>query len=101
MRKKIFAILNKIYGIMMTASFFGGFLPLVPFIVALCIGGEAGENIAVFLKEKYYPCVIVAGCIAILIGLVAMYIGKLEGLSVKKVAAKTEENSQNQEKSDK
>ena len=85
MRKKIFTVLNKIYGIMMTASFFGGFLPLIPFVVALCIGGETGESIAVFLKNQYYPWVIVTGCLAILVGLVAMYIGKLEGLSVKKV----------------
>lgn len=87
MRKKIFVVLNKIYGIMMTVSFFGGFLPLIPFIVALCIGGKAGESIAVFLKDQYYPWVIVIGCLAIVIGLVAMYIGKLEGLSVKKASA--------------
>ena len=86
MRKKLFAIFNRIYGILMTVSFFGGFLPLIPFIVALCIGGETGENIAVFLKDQYYPWVIVIGCVAILIGLIAMYIGKLEGLSVKKVS---------------
>ena len=92
MRKKIFNVLNRIYGIMMTASFFGGFLPLVPFIAALCIGGETGEKIAVFLKDKYYPWVIVAGCLAIVIGLVAMYVGKLEGLSVKKVAANDEKD---------
>lgn len=92
MRKKIFAILNRIYGIMMTVSFFGGFLPLVPFIVALCVGGKTGENIAVFLKNQYYPWVIVIGCFAILVGLIAMYIGKLEGLSVKKVDTDNNEN---------
>ena len=77
---------------MMTVSFFGGFLPLIPFIVALCIGGETGEAIAVFLKNQYYPWVIVLGCLAIVVGLVAMYVGKLEGLSVKKV------NTDNNEK---
>lgn len=86
MRKKIFTVLNKIYGIMMTVSFFGGFLPLIPFIVAICIGGKTGEAIAVFLKNQYYPWVIVLGCLAIVVGLVAMYVGKLEGLSVKKVS---------------
>jgi hypothetical protein len=100
MRKKIFAILNKIYGVMMTVSFFGGCLPLIPFIVALCIGGETGENIAVFLKDQYYPWVIVIGCVAILIGLIAMYIGKLEGLSVKKVSvdSKSTDESETDEK---
>ena len=81
---------------MMTVSFFGGCLPLIPFIVALCIGGETGENIAVFFKNQYYPCVIVIGCVAILIGLIAMYIGKLEGLSVKKVSANKEDDNTEQ-----
>jgi len=33
MRKKIYTILNRIYGIMMTVSFFAGILPLIPFIL--------------------------------------------------------------------
>ena len=86
MRKKIFTILNKIYGIMMSASFFAGILPLPAFIFALIVGGELGEKISVFLYKGFYPWVIVAGSVALVIGLIAMYVGKLEGLSVKKVA---------------
>ena len=93
MRKKIFEILNRIYGILMTVSFFGVFLPLIPFIVAICIGGKTGEQIAVFLKDQYYPWVIILGCLAIVLGLVAMYVGKLEGLSVKKVGADSKASS--------
>jgi len=94
MRKKLFNILNRIYGIMMTASFFAGFLPLIPFIIAIIIGGETGEKIALFLKNDYYPYVIIVGSISVVVGLIAMYVGKLEGLSVKNVSAdnkKTEE----------
>lgn len=87
MRKKIFEVLNKIYGILMTVSFFGGILPLIPFLFAMVIGGELGESIAVFLNKQYYPWVIICGSVAIVIGLIAMYIGKLEGLSIKKVSA--------------
>ena len=90
MRKKIYGILNKIYGILLTVSFFAGFLPLLPFIVAIIIGGAdggAGEAIALFLKNQYYPWVIALASISVVIGLVAMYIGKLEGLSVKRVSA--------------
>lgn len=87
MRKKIFEILNKIYGIMMTVSFFGGLLPLLPFLFAIVVGGELGERIAVFLHKQYYPWVIIIGSAAIVVGLVAMYVGKLEGLSIKKVTA--------------
>ena len=79
MRKKIFNILNKAYGILMFASFFAGFLPLIPFIIALIVGGETGEAISVFLYKQYYPWVIVVGSVAIIVGLIAMYVGKLEG----------------------
>ncbi len=86
MREKIFKVLNKIYGILMSISFFGGLLPLFPFLFAIAVGGELGETISVFLHKQYYPWVIVVGSIAIVIGLIAMYVGKLEGLSVKKVS---------------
>lgn len=91
MRKKIFNVLNKIYGILMSVSFFGGVLPLIPFIFAMIVGGELGETIAVFLSKQYYPWVIIAGSVAIVFGLVAMYVGKLEGLSIKNVSATQEE----------
>ncbi len=91
MRKKIFAILNKTYGILMTVSFFGGLLPLLPFLFAIVVGGELAETITIFLHKQYYPVVIIIGSIAVVIGLIAMYVGKLEGLSVKKVSAETPE----------
>lgn len=87
MRKKIFDVLNRIYGILMTVSFFGGFLPLIPFLIAMIVGGKTGEAIAVFLHKQYYPWVIIIGSVAIVIGLIAMYVAKMEGLSVKKVSA--------------
>lgn len=87
MREKICKVLRKIYGILMSISFFGGALPLVPFVIALILGGENGEKIAVFLQKQYYPWVIVIGSIAIVIGLIAMYAGKIQGLSVKSVSA--------------
>ncbi|MBQ9953601.1 MAG: hypothetical protein IJO92_04670 [Clostridia bacterium] len=98
MRKKIFDVLNKIYGVLMTVSFFGGVLPLVPFLVALVIGGEAAEKISVFFSEQYYPWVIIIGSIAIVFGLIAMYVGKLEGLSVKSVTADKKAKEQPEEK---
>ena len=87
MRNKLYNILKKAYGIMMTVSFFAGGLPLIPFILALIIGGAWGEKISVFLYKQYYPWVIVLGSLAIVVGLIAMYLGKLEGLSVKSVTA--------------
>ena len=93
MRKKIFDVLNKIYGIMMSVSFFGGILPLVPFVIALIVGGTWGEAISVFLYKQYYPWVILIGSVAIVVGLAAMYVGKLEGLSIRKVSTETNEEN--------
>lgn len=87
MRKKIYNVLNKVYGILMSVSFFAGLLPLIPFVFAIIVGGELGEAIAVFLHKQYYPWVIITGSVALMIGLVAMYIAKIEGLSVKNVTA--------------
>ena len=90
MLKKIFDVLNKIYGILMSFSFFAGVLPLFPFLFALVVGGPLAETISVFLYKQYYPWVIIIGSIAIVIGLIAMYVGKLEDLSIKSVSAKAE-----------
>ena len=93
MRKKIYTILNRIYGVMMTISFFAGVLPIIPFVIAIIIGGDIGESISIFLYKQFYPWVIVMGSVSILVGLAAMYVGKLEGLSVKKVSADEKDNS--------
>lgn len=87
MSKKIYDILNKIYGVLMTISFFGGFIPFFPFVFAIIVGGDLGESIALFFYKEYYPWIIVIGSIAIVVGLGAMYVGKIEALSVDKVSA--------------
>lgn len=97
MRKKIFDVLNKIYGVLMTVSFFGGFLPLIPFIFAIIVGGDLAETIAVFLQKQYYPWVIIIGSIAIVCGLIAMYVGKLEGLSIKSISADDSKKEESEE----
>lgn len=78
---------------MMTVSFFAGLLPLIPFVVALIMGGEWGEKISVFLYKQYYPWVIILGSVAIVVGMIAMYIGKIEALSVKKTVAEEQEDN--------
>lgn len=91
MREKIYGVLKTIYGVTMTVAFFGGVLPLIPFIIALIIGGGAGgtgEAIATWLYKQYYPWVIALASISVVIGLIAMYVGKQEGLSAKSFGMK-------------
>lgn len=86
MREKVEKVLQKIYGITLTISFFAGLLPLIPFVIAIIIGGGeggTGEVISTWLYKEYYPWVIALASIAILIGLIAMYVGKKEAFSTK------------------
>ncbi len=101
MRQKIEKVLQKIYGIALTVSFFAGLLPLIPFIVAICIGGGeggTGEAIGTWLYKQYYPCVIALASIAILIGLVAMYVGKKEAFSTKSFGMDKKKDNVKEEK---
>jgi len=86
MREKAEKVLQKIYGITLTISFFAGLLPLIPFVIAIIIGGGeggTGEAISTWPYKEYYPWVIALASIAILIGLIAMYVGKKEAFSTK------------------
>lgn len=96
MRIKIYDVLRRLYGLAMTAAFFGGAIPLIPFIYAMAVGGETGEAIALFIKNRYYPIVIALASIAVIIGLIAMYMGAEQGLSVKKMGNDTGKNKKRQ-----
>ena len=78
MREKIYNVLNKIYGILLIVSFFAGLLPLIPFIIAIIIGGESGEAISLFVYNQYYPWVIATAAVSVLIGWIASYFKKAE-----------------------
>ena len=91
MREKIHDVFKKVYGIVMSVAFWGGILPLVPFIAAIIIGGSTGEAIAVFLYKQYYPWVIALASAAVLIGLIGMYFGREEAFSTKSLGTKKEE----------
>ena len=78
MREKIYTVLNKLYGFLLMSSFFAGVLPLIPFIVAIIIGGSTGEAISVFLYKQYYPWVIAAAAVSVFIGWIASYLKKTE-----------------------
>lgn len=83
MREKIYKILNRVYGITLFVAFFGGVLPLVPFVIALIVGGSTGEAISTFLYNNYYPWVIALASVSVVIGLIAMYVGKQSAFSTK------------------
>jgi short subunit fatty acids transporter len=93
MRQKIYNVIQKIYGILMTVSFFAGILPIIPYGIALVIGGETGQAIAEFLYNDYYKWVILGASVSVLIGLIGLYVSGEEGLSVKSVGKKKEKKT--------
>lgn len=90
MRQKLYNVINKIYGILMTVSFFAGILPLIPFVVAIIVGGDFGNKIAVFLYREYYKWVILGASASVLIGLIGQYISGEKALSGKSDSKKKE-----------
>lgn len=90
MKDKIYNLLNKIYGGAMMVAFFTGFIPVIPFIIAIIIGGTTGEAIALFMYNKVYPFSFVVASVAVLIGLLAMYIRGEKSLSVESYGKKEE-----------
>lgn len=76
MRSKIYIVLNKVYATLLLLSFVGGILPIIPFVIAVIVGGATGEKISLFLYHQFYPWVIAGASISVLIGLVALYIEK-------------------------
>ena len=84
MREKVYNIITKIYGAILSVSFFGGLLPLIPYVIAMIIGGDTGEAISVFLYKQYYPWIIAMASVAVIVGLIGMYIGKKIEPTVKK-----------------
>lgn len=87
MREKLYGFLNRLYGVVMSVAFFGGIIPLPFFLAAILIGGSTGEALTVFFYRQFYPWVIALASIAVIIGVIAMYVGKIQGLSVKNVTA--------------
>ena len=91
MKEKIYNVLNKIYGIAILVSLFAGCLPVIPFIIAIIIGGDFGANMSVFIYKQYYPWVAVLASFAVIIGLIAMYIGGKITFKFPKKKSKNEE----------
>lgn len=88
MKEKLYNVLNKIYGGAMLFAFFTGFIPVIPFIIAIVIGGTAGEAIALFMYNKVYPVSFTVASVSVLVGLVAMYIRGEKSLSVESYGKK-------------
>lgn len=88
MKDKIYNLLNKIYGLSMMFAFFIGFIPVIPFMVAIIVGGSTGESIALYMYNKVYPVAFVVASASVVTGLLAMYIRGKKSMSVESYGKK-------------
>lgn len=81
-RKRLAELLNRIFGWGVFCTLMAGALSFFGFFAALVIGGESGQEIALFIQRKYFPVIIRVTSIMVGIGLLALYVGKEHALSL-------------------
>lgn len=72
--KKLSNGLKTLYGYGIVAALFLGGATVLGFIAAIIIGGETGTAIATFIYKGFFPRLIIASDIIVLIGLAGMYL---------------------------
>lgn len=81
---KISKIFLNVFAVGALLTLFAGALALVGFIAAFVIGGETATQLCVFIHKTYFLYVIRVCSVAVGIGLIGMYLGKMKALSVGK-----------------
>lgn len=84
--KKIGLVLEKVFGWGILLCLLAGGLAFFGFLTALLIGGGAdstAHQLSVFIQKQYFPVVITCASITIGIGLLSMYLGGTEALSLR------------------
>lgn len=82
------------YGIML-ALFLGG-LTFLGYVVALIIGGETATLICTFIYKSFYPILVYASSVLVLLGLFVMYLrGETALASKRKEKIKPQETTDN------
>ena len=80
--KEITRIANILFSIAITIALIGGGLVGLLFLLAVLIGGNTGESLAVFTKNDLLPQFIRIATIAMLSGLVRFYADNFHPLSL-------------------
>lgn len=84
MSNRIKKIFKNIFSLSLIVSIFGGGVIFVMFIIAFIMGGANGENLSVMAAETIMPMFIRLAAIAIISGLISIYIEGSHTLSMKK-----------------
>lgn len=92
--KKASQMCYTIFGWGVYISVFAGALCFLGFVVALIIGGDTAGTIAVAIKSSCFPLLIKLASVSVGIGLIGMYLGKDEALSITSDKKDAEEDLQ-------
>ncbi len=82
--KKISDILRKVFGYGIMICLFAGGITFFGYIGALCIGGETAAVICHFIYKSFFPVIIKASNILVILGLLLMYLNGEMALTIKK-----------------
>lgn len=80
--KKGSQIFCQLFGWGAYLSIFAGAFCFLGFVIALIIGGETGASMAVAIKGTCFPFIIKVTSLSVALGLIGMYLGKEQALSM-------------------
>ncbi len=72
--KKISAALRIVFGYGIMICVFAGGLTFFGYLIALCMGGESAQMICTFIYKSFFPVIIKATTILVILGLLVMYL---------------------------
>lgn len=85
-------ILRSIFSIFTMIALAGGAIAFILFLVAITIGGDMGNQLAINTKDIYIPYFIKAASVAVISGLIVFYISGTHALSLNEEKKKEELN---------
>lgn len=82
MKEKIDRVLRRLFSLFLVMAMLGGGIIFIMFLVALIVGGDLGESIAISARGTIMPFFIRSASISVLVGLISLYITGKHGLSL-------------------
>ena len=92
--KKVAQILYQLFGWGAYISIFAGAACFFVFVIALIIGGDTGAALAVMIKGSWFPMIIKLTSVSVGLGLLGMYFGNEQALSMTADKKEAEEDLQ-------
>lgn len=92
--KKVSQVLYSAFGWGAYIAIFAGAVGFLGFVAALIMGGETGAALAVAIKGSWFPLIIKVASVSVGLGLIGMYCGKEEALSMAADKKEAEEDLQ-------